>query len=440
MRVVCDWLSCHPRRTLLVVFSLLIPLFSYFVLYDIEIHSDVRRGFAQRGGRSIAEFQKFADFYNVSGEGLEIWAVLVTQKRSSGLQYLNMSMALLNEVERLDEYVRNTTITFKGKVVQFNDLHETDINYLFKWYKHAYFWSHFVSDINLTFPVGEAMGHKFFIGSHFFGVNKHKEHENGPIEQVEFVTLWYMSQAENFTQQQRLQALEMRLFELSRADNFSDLISFDIYGDQIANSEMLRGTFHTVKLFALGVVLMIIFIAIAFNHIAWKFQPILIIGAVGSPAIATATTFAILGWIDFPFNSIMCITPFLVMGIDSCLSGTIDEVWMNYVIICRGDLDWNKRAMNVDKVRKIIDSYPQFRTSLFDYDSTIYDLIITVKDELLKAVAITFVCMMVACAFMIPSFSGASVATLSMLSISFCRFLNNKQILALSNPKNIKNR
>ncbi|KAK5982950.1 SSD domain-containing protein, partial [Trichostrongylus colubriformis] len=138
---------------------------------------------------------------------------------------------------------------------------------------------------------------------------------NGPIEQVEFVTLWYMSQAENFTQQQRLQALEMRLFELSRADNFSDLISFDIYGDQIANSEMLRGTFHTVKLFALGVVLMIIFIAIAFNHIAWKFQPILIIGAVGSPAIATATTFAILGWIDFPFNSIMCITPFLVMGI-----------------------------------------------------------------------------------------------------------------------------
>ncbi|KAK6024938.1 hypothetical protein OSTOST_09174 [Ostertagia ostertagi] len=79
---------------------------------------------------------------------------------------------------------------------------------------------------------------------------------------------------------------------------------------------MLRGTFQTVKLFALGVLLMIIFMAIAFHHIPWKSQPILIIGAVGSPAIATATTFAILGWLDFPFNSIMCITPFLVMGIE----------------------------------------------------------------------------------------------------------------------------
>ncbi|PIO58225.1 hypothetical protein TELCIR_20344, partial [Teladorsagia circumcincta] len=29
----------------------------YFVFYDFEIHSDVRRGFAQRGGRSIEEFK-----------------------------------------------------------------------------------------------------------------------------------------------------------------------------------------------------------------------------------------------------------------------------------------------------------------------------------------------------------------------------------------------
>ncbi|XGW07666.1 hypothetical protein V3C99_010654 [Haemonchus contortus] len=666
MRVICDWLSCHPRRTLLTVLLILIPLLSYFAIYDFEIHSDVRRGFAQRGGRSIAEFQKFADFYNISCAGLEIWVVLVTQKRSTGERYMNMSMELLKEVERLDEFVRNTSTTFKGEVVHFSDLHKRDINYLFHWYKQAYLWSDFFADINLTFPIGEAMGHKFFIGSHFFGVNRHQESERGPIEQMEFVTLWYMSQVESFKEQQRLQALEMKLFELSRADNFSELISFDMYGDQVANAEMLRGTFHTVKLFALGVVLMIIFMAIAFRHISLKSQPILILGAVGSPAIATATTFAILGWLDFPFNSIMCITPFLVMGIgvddaflllhswrshgnlpakermymvihqigpsmaitsatntlafgigitsptpqmsgfclctsvailfdfifefaifgplmvlfydereekprgvnnaiswesytkvilspfgkfivviatvaiyvsafigvsrmkpsfdpsktfpsdsdlmlslrkfervqseyspvnfisllpsltdplekasffemigrlehsESCYgpertqlmlrrflewgesqnitsldyqyipkfladrqikdkaviqyrtnNGTVDDVWMNYIVICRGELDWNKRAMKIDKIRKIIDDYPQFQTSLFDYDSTIYDLIITVKDELTKAVAITFACMTVACAFMIPSISGASVATLSMLSISF---------------------
>ncbi|KAK6041406.1 hypothetical protein COOONC_21090 [Cooperia oncophora] len=42
-----------------------------------------------------------------------------------------MSMELLNEVERLDELVRNTTATYKGQIVHFSDLHKVDINYIF---------------------------------------------------------------------------------------------------------------------------------------------------------------------------------------------------------------------------------------------------------------------------------------------------------------------
>ncbi|KJH52637.1 patched family protein [Dictyocaulus viviparus] len=186
-----------------------------------------------------------------------------------------------------------------------------------------------------------------------------KSFQYGPIENLEYVTLWYMTQADNSTERKKLQALQMTLFDLSRQDNFSEMISYDIYGDQIANMEMLRGTFYTVKFFASGVILMILFMAVVFNHIAWtsqerkfsagvtnadvlrhigkkkglakryhfakailenivrKFEwtPVLILGAIGAPAIATATCFSILGWVNFPFNSIMCITPFLVMGI-----------------------------------------------------------------------------------------------------------------------------
>lgn len=43
--------------------------------------------------------QKFADFYNVSSDGLEIWVVLVTEKRSSGRTYMNMSAEVLEEVQ-----------------------------------------------------------------------------------------------------------------------------------------------------------------------------------------------------------------------------------------------------------------------------------------------------------------------------------------------------
>ncbi|KHJ82402.1 hypothetical protein OESDEN_17904 [Oesophagostomum dentatum] len=174
------------------------------------------------------------------------------------------------------------------------------------------------------------MGHKFFLGSHFFGVNKNKETYRGPVETLEFVTLWYMNQTPNMTQRRRLQALQMELFRYGRSDNFSNLISFEMYGDQVANAEMLRGTIYTVYLFAVGVVLMVVFMAIAFSHLTLTSQIALIIGAVGSPAIATATCFSILGWLGFPFNSIMCITPFLVMGIGVDDAFLLLHAWRRY--------------------------------------------------------------------------------------------------------------
>ena len=49
------------------------------------------------------------------------------------------------------------------------------------------------------------------------------------------------------------------------------------------------------------------------------------------------------------------------------------------MVVCKGSLDWNVRAARIDQTRQIIDEYPELHLSLFDYDSTIYDLIITVK-------------------------------------------------------------
>lgn len=60
-------------------------------------------------------------------------------------------------------------------------------------------------------------------------------------------------------------------------------------------------------------------------------------------------------------------------------SGEIEIDGINFMVVCRGSLDWNIRAGRIDETRKIIDEYPELNMSLFDYDSTIYDLIITVK-------------------------------------------------------------
>ncbi|CAJ0950679.1 unnamed protein product, partial [Mesorhabditis belari] len=82
--------------------------------------------------------------------------------------------------------------------------------------------------------------------------------------------------------------------------------------------------------------------------------------------------------------------------------------------------DWNRRAEIIKKTRHFVDGYPKFETTLFDYDATIYDIIISVKSELIQAVVVTFSCMSIISTLSIPELFGASIASTSMLSITGC--------------------
>lgn len=52
---------------------------------------------------------------------------------------------------------------------------------------------------------------------------------------------------------------------------------------------------------------------------------------------------------------------------------------INFVVVCQGREKWAERAVNVEKTRQILVDYSDYNITLFDYDGTIYDLIITVK-------------------------------------------------------------
>ncbi|CAJ0587150.1 unnamed protein product, partial [Mesorhabditis spiculigera] len=92
----------------------------------------------------------------------------------------------------------------------------------------------------------------------------------------------------------------------------------------------------------------------------------------------------------------------------------------NFVIECRGTTDWARRAAIVKRTRELVDAHPRYATTIFDYDSTIYDIIISVKAELIQAVVVTFLCMTIISAVSIPEFFGSSLASISMLSTSAC--------------------
>ncbi|CAD6192161.1 unnamed protein product [Caenorhabditis auriculariae] len=664
-------LAEHPKRILISVTLLLLPLLSFFLIYSQEIECDVRRGFANKNGRAIKEFQRFSDFYNISFEGLEIWGILVKSRSEGG--FLKMNAALLDEIERLELYVKEFQVKKDGATISFNDTTAADLNFVFHYYKKLYPLDGWLPGLNLSFPMSSAFGTTFFIGSQFFGVNQHRPDTTGPIEKFRFLTLWYMSKAETAEERRSLQAVQMGIFGVSAQNNFSRLFSFEMFGDQVANAEMLRGTLTTVKLFVVGAALMIAFMAFNFSQLTVKSQVMLIIGAIGSPIVATCSCFALLGWFGQEFNSIMCITPFLILGIgvddaflllhcwrressmpskSSRLRSVVLEIspsmaitsitntmafsvgflsptpqmssfclctavailldflfeflifvpcmvlyyeekshkkllieqnninsstgwtkfvnlllspagqilglslyltllassyygvttlettfdpsktfpsdsklvealqdftfiqeeytpvnyltktpnlsndtemasfekmvrelenrnncygsersqnmyWdyveylrssnnsvmnynkledffkqrgmndvrmvkyhqegnetkvdvLNFLVICRGENDWGSRASALESSRRIIDRYPQFQVSLFDYDATIYDLIITVKGELIKSVFITFSCMTMACFVIMPSCIAPTIASVATLSISYC--------------------
>lgn len=93
-----------------------------------------------------------------------------------------------------------------------------------------------------------------------------------------------------------------------------------------------------------------------------------------------------------------------------------------FVVVFTGEKNWHQRATFIEEIRNIIDQYPEFNTTVFDYDATIFDLILTVEAEMLKAVLVTLACMTIVCFVFIPNVKYTVIATLSVLSISYSKF------------------
>jgi hypothetical protein len=60
---------------------------------------------------------------------------------------------------------------------------------------------------------------------------------------------------------------------------------------------------------------MILFFRIALRDFSLRQTVMLTLSSVASPMLAMGATFGILGWLGVRFNSMMSISPFLVLGI-----------------------------------------------------------------------------------------------------------------------------
>ncbi|KJH47785.1 hypothetical protein DICVIV_06138 [Dictyocaulus viviparus] len=77
-----------------------------------------------------------------------------------------------------------------------------------------------------------------------------------------------------------------------------------------------------------------------------------------------------------------------------------------FVVLGRGMAEWANRAHFVHGLRKVLNSYPQWNATLFDGDSAVLSLILTVGHDLIGSIAATVACMAVICILFVNSLVG----------------------------------
>ncbi|VDO85546.1 unnamed protein product [Heligmosomoides polygyrus] len=166
---------------------------------------------------------------------------------------------------------------------------------------------------HIGYPESTFHDTPLFIGMHFHDARVSPE--SNKLE-AKSVVLWYFSRVDTPERRQTYKDTTLDLFKISNDGSFSDLVDFHIFGDEIANSEMVRGALEATFLMTIGFVFLLIFVVIViWRQSSLRMTPFLVTVTLITPFLATVAAFGLLSWLKYPIYSMQCVTPFLVLGI-----------------------------------------------------------------------------------------------------------------------------
>ncbi|CAI4224709.1 unnamed protein product [Auanema sp. JU1783] len=172
-------------------------------------------------------------------------------------------------------------------------------------------------DIRLSFPITRIQKLPLYLGLHLGLVEKGVDSNGQPSISAKSVILWYFSRADTPERIKTYREVTLRFFELSINNSYSEHINVTIFGDEIANHEMVRGALEATVLMSIGFIFLLVFVVI----VVWtqtdnlRIIPFLVIATILTPFLATVSAFGFLAWLGYPIYSMQCVTPFLVLGI-----------------------------------------------------------------------------------------------------------------------------
>ncbi|CDK13469.1 SSD domain-containing protein [Caenorhabditis elegans] len=88
-------------------------------------------------------------------------------------------------------------------------------------------------------------------------------------------------------------------------------------------------------------------------------------------------------------------------------------------LLGKGMSEWAERARAMQHIRTILHEESQFNATLFDCDSAILSIILTVGTDLIGSIAVTVVCMAIVCFVFIANFNAVAVITSVIASICY---------------------
>uniref|UniRef100_A0A183BIQ4 SSD domain-containing protein n=1 Tax=Globodera pallida TaxID=36090 RepID=A0A183BIQ4_GLOPA len=108
-----------------------------------------------------------------------------------------------------------------------------------------------------------------------------------------------------------------------------------------------------------------------------------------------------------------------IIKTETAPDGSLNVVAFQFTIVTRHMTEWWNRAVVEEKVRAILERFPQFNATLHDGDAAILNMLLTVKSDLIGSIAVTIVSMAVICSLFIYSRLGVCAIALCISSICF---------------------
>uniref|UniRef100_A0A915D398 Uncharacterized protein n=1 Tax=Ditylenchus dipsaci TaxID=166011 RepID=A0A915D398_9BILA len=231
--------AAHQQQQTINSFSVVVGLLSVH-LANLKIEHDIRASFSPANSRATYENRVYKEFFNLTISPQRSF-ILFSAKDAGSMLRLDQ----LGDVQRLDQEFMSVLRKQDSSSGTNGCDPLCNLNVPFQLISGEATTDE-KNGLLLDYPTSIYHGNKLFVGMNMIGAQLTKNGEvfasnNSRIVSVKTIILWYFSRADTTELKSRLRKATLELFESAKQGKRLKYVDFQIFGDEIANSEMVRG-------------------------------------------------------------------------------------------------------------------------------------------------------------------------------------------------------